>query len=54
MEATEQNQNTVNKIVEILSKEGYTVEEAYRVLEFIRARIRYTSTVGYIELTWNE
>lgn len=45
-EATQKNAETVNKIIEIFYEGGYTVEEAYSILDFTKARIKYTSSVG--------
>lgn len=49
MEATEKNVQTVNKIIEVLQNENYTVQEAYSILDFTKGRIKYTSKVGVEE-----
>ncbi|MDF2842508.1 MAG: hypothetical protein K0R00_934 [Herbinix sp.] len=46
MEANEKNAETVKKIIKILSQEGYTVQEAYSILDFTKGRIEHTSKVG--------
>lgn len=46
MEASDKNAETVNKIIKVLHEGDYTVQEAYSILDFAKARIKYTSKVG--------
>lgn len=52
MEATEKNAQTVNEIIKLLEERGYTVQEAYSILDFTKGRIGYTSKVGKDRLTF--
>lgn len=45
MKASEKNHKTVDKIIELLSKEKYSVREATAILEYTENRIAETSVV---------
>lgn len=55
IKATKQNAGTIRDIIAILKKNDYTVEEAYSILDYTKARIKYTSKVGLdMELSFEE